>query len=919
MKSKWLLGVLVSVFVMVLSLGAWEGVHSEEANTAYLSDLPPLIDLELFFGDPEISSSQLSPDGEYITFLKAYNDVRNIYVKGIDEPFDDAKPLTADERPVMGYFWSQDGKYVLYVQDKLGNENWHVYAVNPSDDPDPDTGVPPARDLTPIEGITARIYAVPENRPGEMIVGMNDRDATYHDVYRVDIATGERELLIENTQKVGTWVYDLDGNVRLAVRQLDDGGTEILRVDGDELVQVYSCAFGESCFPSRFHKDGERTYMVTNKGEDVDLTKLVLFNPETGEEEFVESDPEGRVDFSGGVFDEDTEELIATVYVGDRTRIYPREKKIEKDLERLRKEFPDAEFNLQSSTEDMRLHLISVGTDVDPGSLYLYDRKSGDIELLYRSRPDLPSEHLAPMQAVRYKARDGLEIPAYLTVPKGAEAKDLPVVILPHGGPWARDYWGYDPYSQFLANRGYAVLQPNFRGSTGYGKKFLNAGNKEWGIGAMQHDITDGVKYLIDEGIADPDRVAIFGGSYGGYATLAGVTFTPDLYAAAIPYVAPSNLITLIKSFPAYWGPFIKGWFKRVGDPEVPEDKADLMARSPLFKAEEIKVPMLVVHGLNDPRVKKSESDMIVVACRERGLDVEYIVAPDEGHGFRAPDNRLALAAAIERFLGKHLMGRYQEDVDEEIMNKLAELTVDVDEVTLPDTTKEAYAETAPLPERSPGALRPMTVKYTADMNVSGQEMQVEMTREVRETELDGTPVWSIVTGSQTPMGAAADTFYVDKETLLPLARSITQGAAVVKLEYLPDAVKGKITMGSQEIPIDVKLNAPIMPDGGALEVVLAALPLAPEYETTLRIFDVLKQTVRPMALKVVAKETVDVASGSFETYKVSLEPLDGEPDAMTVNVRMEAPACMVHKEATLPPMTGGGTMIMKATSIEAN
>jgi dipeptidyl aminopeptidase/acylaminoacyl peptidase len=911
--------ILVSVLSLVVLMGAWESVQSKEANTDYLSQLPPLVDLELFFGDPEISSSQLSPQGKYITFVKPYNDVRNIYIKRFDEPFDAARPITADERPVLAYFWSQDGKYILYVQDKLGDENWHVYAVDPSADPDPDSGVPPARDLTPIDGITARIYSVPENKPGEMVVGMNDRDEEYHDVYRVDIATGERELLIKNTHKVGGWNYDLEGNVRLATRQLDDGGSEVLRVDGDELVQVYACTFEETCYPTRFHKNGDRTYMVTNKGDESDLTRLVLFDPETGEEELVESDPEGLVDFGGAVFAEDTDDLIATVYVGDRVRIYTKEKKIEKDIERLRERFPDAEFNLQSSTEDMRLHLISVGTDVDPGSLYLYDRKSGDIDLLYRSRPDLPSEHLAPMQAVRYKARDGLEIPAYLTTPSGVEAKDLPTIILPHGGPWARDYWGYDPYSQFLANRGYAVLQMNFRGSTGYGKKFLNAGNREWGTGAMQHDITDGVNYLIDEGIADPDRVGIFGGSYGGYAALAGITFTPDLYAAAIPYVAPSNLVTLLKSIPPYWATFLKIFHKRLGDPDDPEDKADLMARSPLFKAEEIKVPVLLVHGLNDPRVKKVEADMIVVACRERGLDIEFVVAPDEGHGFRAPENRLALAAGIERFLAKHLKGRYQEDVSEEITDKLAELTVDISSVSLPDNTLAAYAETAPLPERSPEVLQEMTIEYSADVEVGGQQIQMEMTREVKGVEFEGTPAWSIATSTQSPMGAAADTIYVDKETLLPLAHSISQGPAVVHMNYTPDAIKGQITMGEQVIPIDVKLNAPVMPDGGGLEVVLAALPLGPDYETTLRVFDVLTQGVRPMSLKVLGKETLDLDFGSFEVYKVRLEPLDGQPDVSTISVSVDAPACVVHIDATLPAATGGGTMKLEATSIQAN
>jgi hypothetical protein len=343
------------------------------------------------------------------------------------------------------------------------------------------------------------------------------------------------------------------------------------------------------------------------------------------------------------------------------------------------------------------------------------------------------------------------------------------------------------------------------------------------------------------------------------------------------------------------------------------------MARSPLFKAEEIKVPILLVHGLNDPRVKKAEADMIVVACRERGVDIEFIVAPDEGHGFRAPENRLALAAGIEKFLAKHLEGRYQKDVSEEITGKLAELTVDIGTISLPDNTLAAYAETAPLPERSADAVSPMTVEYTAEMEIRGQQIQVDMTREVTSSELNGTPVWSIVSATQSPMGAAADTFYIHKETLLPISRRIAQGPAVVKLEYATDAIKGQIEMGEQVIPVDVQLNAPVMPDGSALEVVLAALPLALDYETTLRVFDVLQQAVRTMSLKVIGKETVDVASGSFEAYKVKLEPLDGASDVSTICIRLDAPSCMVHKDETLPAMTGGGSSKTEATSIEVN
>jgi dipeptidyl aminopeptidase/acylaminoacyl peptidase len=875
------------------------------------AELPPLVDRELFFGDPEITGAELSPDGKYIAFIKPYNDVRNIWVKEREEPFDAAHPVTADERPVPGYFWSQDGRFILYVQDKGGNENYHVYAVDPSAEAEAETGVPPARDLTPMEDVRARIYSVPENRPGEIIVGLNDRDPTYHDVYRVDIATGERELMIENTQGVGFYLFDLEGNVRLAYRQTEDGGGEILRVDGDDLVQIYTHTYLESAFPTRFHKDGKKAYMVTNKGDDVDLTRLVLLDPETGKTELVESDPEGEVDFGGAAFSEKTDELIATVYVGDRQRIYPRNEQVKKDLELIHKELPEGEINIMSSTEDMRYHLISISSDVDPGSAYLYDREKGDFELLYRSRPELPSENLAHMKPIRYKARDGLEIPAYLTLPRGVEAKNLPTVIHPHGGPWARDTWGYNPYAQFLANRGYAVLQPNFRSSSGYGKAFLNAGNKEWGTGAMQHDITDGVKYLIEKGIADPDRIGIFGGSYGGYATLAGVTFTPDLYTCGVPYVAPSNLITLIESFPAYWRPFLKGsWYMRVGDPEIEADREDLMARSPINFVDNIKVPLLVLHGANDPRVKQRESDEIVAALRDKGQDVEYLVAPDEGHGFRAPENRMAAAAAMEEFLAKHLGGRYQKEMTDEVATRLQEITVDPASVTLPDEAEVAMAEKAkmaPLPKSDGSRLEPASMKYSASMDMMGDTIEMQMTREIEEAMAAGRKCWRVTERVETPMGTSVDAFDVDRRTLEPVQREAS-GMGSMKLMYTHDAVKGEMGAQGRMMEVDVPLEAPVLGDGPGLIAVLAGLPLEVGYETTYRVFEPMAQKVRPMKLAVTGKEKTEVEGGSYETYVVEITPLDDEEGGGgAMRVMQETPHHVVKAEFKLPAMMGGG------------
>ena len=684
------MGNAIKIFSLLLAsalvVAACSRTEPPPAPEQAAAELPPLIDREAFFGDPKIARAGISPDGKWITFVKPYREVMNIWVKALDEPFDAARPLTADTtRPVGGYFWTQDSRYVLYVQDKGGDENFLVYAVDPNADPEPESGVPPARNLTPFEGVRAAIFAVPEGTPQHILIGLNDRNPALHDVYRLNVDTGERELLIVNDVNVAGWVADLDGNVRLAVRQREDAGTDILAVEEGKLGEVlYDCSAEESCNPIRFHKDGQHVYMISNKGDDVDLSRLLLVDIETGDAELVESDPEGEVDFGGTVFNDNSEELVATYYTGDRVRVYPKTQQFERDFEFLRANLPDGTISVARTTEDSRKGIINVNRDVNPGATFLYDLDARTVEKLYDLRPELPSQHLASMQAVRYTARDGQEISAYLVVPKGLTPAKLPTVILPHGGPWGRDVWGYNSFAQFLANRGYAVLMPNFRGSAGFGKRFLNAGNKQWGTGVMQHDITDGVKYLIERGIADPQQIAIMGGSYGGYATLAGVAFTPELYAAGVSIVGPSNIITLLNSIPAYWGPTRRMFFERVGNPDDPEDRVRLEAQSPFFHAKNIKAPLLVIQGANDPRVKKAESDQIVVALRELERPVEYLVAPDEGHGFRRKENRLVMFAVIEEFLARHLNGRFQEDVPVAIAARRDALRVDIATVVLP-------------------------------------------------------------------------------------------------------------------------------------------------------------------------------------------------------------------------------------------
>jgi len=663
------------VFLIIVGVIAFSCGQREQ-------DIPPLIDREVFFDDPVISGGRLSPDGSYISFLSPYEGTRNIFVKTLDAAFEDALPVTAvTERPIRSYFWSRDGRYLLYVMDKGGDENFNIYAVDPRE---ASPGViPEARNITGKENVRAVIYHISRIDPDLIFVGLNYRNPAWHDLYSLKISSGELTLIRENNNRYTSWIFDHAGKLRMATRSNLDGTTELFRMDPQGETLIFSWSMLETAYPAAFRKDNQHFYLVSNVGDDVDLTQLYLMNIETGEKEFVEKDPEGKADFGELIISDKTLEVLLTTYTDERTRYYFKNEEFENHFKTVRDKLGDKELSFFSATRDERFWLINASADTDPGSVYLYDTENKVLTYQYSPRPNIPKEHLSPMTSFRYPSSDGLEIQAYLVMPKGFGNKNLPLIVYPHGGPWARDYWGYDAYAQFLANRGYAVLMPNFRGSTGFGESFLNAGNRQWGD-LMQDDLTWGVKYLIDRGIVDPERVAIFGISYGGYAALAGLAFTPDLYAAGVSFVGPSNLITLLNSIPPYWEANRILFHFRIGDPSTPEGKAQLIRQSPLFSADQITAPLLVVQGQNDPRVIKAESDQIVVAMRERGLSVKYINAPDEGHGFARPVNNMAFVAAMEKFLATHVGGRFQESMTDEVAKRLQEITVDINTVVMP-------------------------------------------------------------------------------------------------------------------------------------------------------------------------------------------------------------------------------------------
>ncbi len=858
------------------------------------SNTVPIIDREIFFGNPEITGGQLSPDGKFISFMKAYNGTLNIWVKKMDEPFEKARPLTNNERPIGGYFWTYDGKYILFVKDKGGNENFNIYAIDPLA-PAADGGVPEARNLTNNEKVRAMIYQVSKKQPNLLMVGLNDRDAAWHDLYQLDIATGKLTLLRENKDRISGWNFDWDENLRLALRSPEDGSTEILRVDKDKLEKIYSVGALEGAGPINWTKDNKKVYMSTNKGADVDLAKLILMDPATGKVNDVESDPMKRVDLAGASFSDVNRELIVTAYVDDKERFYWKDKNWEADYKFLQSKFPGREVGMGSSTRDENKMLVTVSGDKYATEVYFYDRTNKQLVFQYTPRPKLKEveQHLAEMKPIRYKSSDGLEIPAYLTLPVGQEAKNLPLLVFPHGGPWARDNWGYDPYAQFFANRGFAVLQINFRGSTGFGKQFLDAGNLQWGK-LMQDDITCGVKHLVGNGTADAKKVAIMGGSYGGYAVLAGLAFTPNLYAAGVDIVGPSNLFTLLSTIPPYWEAGRKFFELRMGSEATAEGKALLTAASPLFSAEKIKSPLMIVQGANDPRVKKAESDQIVVALRELGTDVKYILADDEGHGFAKPVNNMGMIAASEKFLAKYCGTRYQEDMPGDVAGRLQQMTVDIAKVALPKQEKVAMLEKMPAP-----SMPVVAGNYNYDMviEVQGQTIPMSMTRAV-EVGADG---WKVTDKSSTPMGDAIDENHFAAGSLSVTKRAVKQGPADISIDYGTE----ETSMTAMGKTMTAKVEGIVVADGAGADLVIARMPLAEGFATSFYQFDSQIGKNKKMNLKVEGKEILN----GQNVWKVSLTNADNEAEIQTLWI--DGSKGMAVKTTSVIPAMGNAKVTM--------
>ncbi len=608
--------------------------------------LPPLVKREIFLGNPVKSQPRLSPDGTRILYLApSETNVLNVWVRTVGQ--NDDRMVTHDtHRGIRTAFWAQNGRHLLYQQDVGGNENFHIYSV------DLTTGA--ERDLTPHEGVRAQGVRLDKDHPDEMLVGLNLRDRKVFDMHRINLATGESKLDTENPGDVGDWYTDSDFVIRAALAANEQDGSSTLRVRDSAAARwrdLVTLPFGENGSFVGFTAEGRSGYVTSSLGSDV--TRLVRMNLKTGEElETLASDT--LCDVGSVVVHPDTRQVQAVGFNYLRNEWEVLDPSIEADFAALKK-VRDADFSIVSRDRADATWIVAYIVDDGPVTWYTYDRKTKKASFLFTSQPALEKTTLAKMRTLVITARDGMKLPSYLTLPPGLPARRLPMVLLVHGGPWGRDGWGYNGTVQWLANRGYAVLQVNFRASAGFGKNHLNAGNRQWGQ-TMQDDLTDAVRWAVGQGYADPKRVAIFGGSYGGYATLAGVTFTPDLYACGVDIVGPSNLKTLLAAIPPYWAVGRKEMLLRMGDVET--DSLFNRKVSPLFHAERIHVPLLIGQGQNDPRVNVRESDQIVAALRARNLPVEYVVYKDEGHGFARPQNRVDFYGRAEQFLAKHLGGR---------------------------------------------------------------------------------------------------------------------------------------------------------------------------------------------------------------------------------------------------------------------
>ncbi len=603
---------------------------------------PPKIALEDFFKNPLKTSYRISPEGTKFSYRAPFEDRMNIFIQDIGSQ--EAVQITFEEdRDISGYFWANDNR-ILYLKDSGGDENFKLYGV----DIDGKNQVC----FTDFDKVTTNIIDRLDAIPNEIIISMNKRDSRAFDPYRLNIVTGELTILYENPGNITGWMTDHDGKLRIATAVTDMVNATVLyrETENDEFKSIITTSFKENMSPQFFTFDNKKLYASSNLGRD--KSEIVIFDPATGKEtETLFAND--MVDVEGLSYSRKRKVLTKAIYTTDMVKFKFFDKESEDMYNRVKKELSAYDCYFTSSNRDEDKFLVRTYSDRSLGAYYIYDKNTDELKLISEVSPWMNESQMAAMKPIKYNSRDGKTIHGYLTLPVGVDAKNLPIVINPHGGPWARDNWGFNPEIQFLANRGYAVLQMNFRGSTGYGRDFWESSFKQWGL-TMQDDITDAVQWAIAEGYADKDRVAIYGGSYGGYATLAGLAFTPDLYKCGVDYVGVSNMFTFMNSLPPYWEPYRQMLYEMAGDPV--KDSVMLAKVSPALHADKIKAALFVAQGANDPRVNLAESDQMVAAMKTRGVNVEYMVKDNEGHGFRNQENRYDFYRSMEKFLDANMM-----------------------------------------------------------------------------------------------------------------------------------------------------------------------------------------------------------------------------------------------------------------------
>ncbi len=612
-------------------------MQKKQIKNSSVRDIP----LKDFFKNPEKTSYQISPNGKYISYLAPFNDRLNIHIQEISSE-SSSRITGVYDRDIAAYFWGND-QTILYLKDNAGDENYHFYSVGIDGSNN--------KDLTPFENVRANLVDELEDLDSEMLIEMNKRNPEIFDVYRLNFETGEMKMTAENPGNISRWVTDHEGKIRAAVTTDGVNNSLMYRdIESEPFKTVFTANFKENIVPLFFTFDNKYLYASSNIGRD--KSAIVMYDIKNAKElELLFQHPE--VDVSALSYSKKRKVLTAISYhTSKRERVFL-DDEIKNIFKALEKELGDYEIFIMDTDDNEEKFMIRTYSDRSLGANYIYDKTIGKLEKISDVSPWINEDEMSEMKPITYVSKDGLTINGYLSLPIGVESKNLPVVINVHGGPWARDQWGYNPEVQFLVNRGYAVLQMNFRGSVGYGRKFWESSFKQWGK-TMQDDITDGVNWLIDEGIADPKRIAIYGGSYGGYATLAGLTFTPDIYAAGVDYVGVSNLFTFMNSIPPYWKPYLEMLYEMVGNPET--DKELLTEASPVFHVDKIKAPLFVAQGKMDPRVNINESDQMVEALKKRGIEVPYMVKDNEGHGFHNEENRFDFYEAMEKFLAKHLL-----------------------------------------------------------------------------------------------------------------------------------------------------------------------------------------------------------------------------------------------------------------------